>query len=136
MTEHPGQRSIDLAGPRDPRRKQRVPFRRPVRLEHEGLLSVIEAVTADISESGMFVQTAKIPVGTSVNFSIALGDGFSLIEGRAEVVWFSIDETGVSTGIGVRFLELKGESLSLLRQIVAAHGLPHLARRLISSCGE
>ncbi len=67
----------------------------------------------------MFVQAARIPVGSSFNFSITLDEGLSPIQGVGEVIWLSLDEDGASTGIGVRFQELKGDSLSLVRRIVA-----------------
>ncbi len=67
----------------------------------------------------MFIQTARIPVGESFDFSITLSDDFGPIQGSGEVMYLSIDETGVSTGMGVHFLDLKGESFSLLRQVVA-----------------
>ncbi len=81
----------------------------------------IETSTANISRSGMFVQEAMVPVGAGFAFSIDLGEGLRPIQGVGEVIWLAIDETGVSTGMGVRFLELKGESFSLLRRIVAEH---------------
>ena len=74
----------------------------------------------NISESGMFVQTARIPVGARFDFSIDLGEGFAPIRGIGEVIWLRIGETGVSTGMGVRFLELKNDGSSLLRRLVAS----------------
>ncbi len=102
--------------------KPRVDLRLRVRLRYEQLPNFVEAATVNISESGMLIQTTSIrPVGARFVFGIAPADGIQLIVGVGEVIWPSIDETGVSTGMGVRFLELKGESLSLLRRIVAEH---------------
>ncbi len=112
-------KSGDSASAGDHRAKPRVPLRRPVRLKSARLRNFIEADTANISESGMFIQTARIPVGESFDFSITLSDDISPIQGSGEVMYLSIDETGVSTGMGVHFLDLKGESSSLLRQVVA-----------------
>ena len=117
--EHVRKKPEDPASARDHRAKPRVPLRRPVRLKSAHLQDFIEAATENISESGMFIQTARIPVGASFDFSIALSDGFSPVQGSGEVIYLSIDETGVSTGMGVHFLDLKGESFSLLRQVVA-----------------
>ena len=115
------EKSEDSAGAEDYRAKPRVPLRRPVRLKSPPLEDFIEAATANISESGMFIQTARIPIGQSFDFSLTLSDDFSPIQGSGEVMYLSIDETGASTGMGVHFLDLKGESFSLLCQVVAEH---------------
>ena len=93
----------------------RVPFPTPYRWEFR------EAATANVSRSGMFVQEARVPVGASFDFSIALGQGLSPIQGIGEVIWHSTDENGAFTGAGVHFLELKGDSFSLVRRIVCRH---------------
>ena len=49
-------------------------------------------------------------------------DGYSLIEGIGEVVWFSVDQKkSRSAGLGVRFLSLVGASAELVRNIVAEY---------------
>ena len=118
MKEHLGKKSEDPTGLRY--RRSRVPLRQPVRLPYARIWGSIETATANISESGMLIQTARIPVGASFDFSILLGDGFSPIQGGGEVIWLSTDESGVSTGMGVRFAYLSDENSKLLRRIVAA----------------
>ncbi len=46
-----------------------------------------------------------------------------MIEGTSEVVWLRTEEkeSGRSTGMGVRFLNLVQESVELVRDIVAEH---------------
>ena len=101
------------------RPKPRAPLRRLVRVHYARFPDFIEAVTANISESGMFIQTATIrPVGGQFDFSMTLTDGFTLIDGSAEVIWISIDEDGMTTGMGVRFVELVGDSAQFVRRIV------------------
>ena len=118
--------SEDSASTLDRRVKPRVELHRAVLLKSARLHELIEADIANISESGMFIQTARIPVGESFAFSIDLSDDEGPIQGSGKVMYISIDETGVSTGMGVHFLNLKGESSSLLRQVVAEN-LPESA---------
>ena len=117
--EHVRENPEDPASARDHRAKPRVALRRPVRLKSARIQDSIEAATENISESGMFIQRARIPVRERFDFSIALSKGFSPIQGSGEVIYLTVDETGASTSMGVHFLELEGESFSLLRQVVA-----------------
>ena len=116
-TKRPGPES---EGPRDHRRQPRVHLRRPVRLYYARFQDFIEVVTENISESGMYIHGTGIqPVGVSFEFALLLTDGFSLIEGTAEVMWVSFDDNGTTNGMGVRFVELVGDSAQLVRRIVA-----------------
>ena len=108
----------------DRRRAERAPIDRSVRLEFSHFRDFIEAVTNNISESGMFIRTTAVrEVGSAFHFKLALADGSALIEGDGEVVWLSAEEkeSGRSTGMGVRFLSLEPESAELVRNIVAEH---------------
>ena len=68
----------------------------------------------------MYIHGTGIqPVGGTFEFALLLTDGFSLIEGTAEVMWVSFGEHGRTDGMGVRFVELAGESAQLVRRIVA-----------------
>ena len=128
MTDHPDKRAKeDPLRLRKRRRNERVPLRLPVRLGIERSRTRIEATTADISESGMFVLTEAIPVGTSFEFGIDPGDGSSLIHGRGEVIWLNIDDTGASLGVGIRFLHMPAKSSELLRRILDEN-LPKASR--------
>lgn len=104
---------------------ERASLDRPVRLEFPIFRDFIEAVTGNISESGMFIRTTAVrEVGSEFHFILTLVDGGTLIEGTGEVVWLSVGEkeSGRSTGMGVRFLSLGRESVELVRSIVAEHG--------------
>ena len=68
----------------------------------------------------MYIHGTGIePVGVTFEFSLLLTDGLTLIEGTAEVLRVSFDENGVTNGMGVRFVELIGDSARLVRRIVA-----------------
>ncbi len=111
-------------GTDDRRRAERAPIDRPVRLEFSHFQDFIEAVTNNISESGMFIGTTAVrEVGSEFHFKLTLADGYTLIEGLGEVVWLSVEEkeNGGSFGMGVRFLSLVRESAELVRNIVAEH---------------
>ena len=108
----------------DRRPADRVPLDRPVSLEFSHFRDFIEAVTDNISESGMFIRTTDVRgVGSEFHFKLTLADGHTLIDGTGEVVWLSVQEkeSGRSTGMGVRFLSLVRESAELVRNIVAEH---------------
>ena len=102
------------------RRAPRVPFGRPVRLRFGPGRDVIEAATADISEGGMFIKTTSFrQPGAKLDFRIALSDASALIEGSAEVVRVhGGDESELPSGMGVHFVELRGNSAELVRRVV------------------
>ena len=109
-----------LRSPPDRRPKPRVHLRRPVRLYYARFQDFIEVVTENISESGMLIHGTGIqPIGVTFEFALLLTDGSSLIEGTAEVMWISYGDHGLADGMGVRFVELAGESAKLVRRIVA-----------------
>lgn len=108
----------------DRQRAERAPLARPVRLEFSHFRDFIEAITGNISESGMFIRTTEVrDVGSEFHFKFTLVDGGTMIEGTGEVVWLRVEEMegGRSTGMGVRFLSLVQESAELVQNIVAEH---------------
>lgn len=107
----------------DQRRSPRVPFGRAVRFHFGPQRDVVEAATADISEGGMYVKTTSFRLpGAKLDFRIALADSNALIEGSAEVVRvYGGDESEVASGMGVHFLELRGNSEELVRRVVDEH---------------
>ena len=120
MTKHLRKTLEDYTGPRDRGPKWRAPLRRPVRLHYPPLQDFFEAVTENISEGGVFIQSTTIPpVGAALSFSITLGEGLSPIQGFGRVIWISVDKNGASRGIGIRFVYLSGKNSNLVRRIVA-----------------
>ena len=107
----------------DDRRSPRVPFGRAVRLHFGPPRDVIEAATADISEGGMYIKTTSFRLpGAKLDFRIALSDTSALIEGSAEVVRVhGGGESEPPSGMGIRFLELRGNGAELVRGVVNAH---------------
>ena len=71
----------------------------------------------------MFIRTTSFRLpGDKLDFRIALSDADTLIEGSAEVVRVhGGDESELPSGMGVHFLELRGNSAELVRRVVDAH---------------
>ena len=103
------------------RRQGRYPLARPVRIRYRLFQEFIQEMSANISTGGMFVTT-KEPrePGSQFEFEFSLEDGFTLIKGRAEVVWIRKDAAAETrpAGMGVRFVELEETSQALIAKIV------------------
>jgi uncharacterized protein (TIGR02266 family) len=98
--------------PRDPRTAVVV----PVRYKYESIIDFVETQSVNISKSGMFVLTPEVlPVGTQLDFEVALADGFQLLKGKGEVVRVS---STPPRGLGMRFVKLDEPSQKLISRIV------------------
>jgi uncharacterized protein (TIGR02266 family) len=97
-------------------RDPRVAVSVPVRVRYESILDFHGTQSVNISRSGMFLSCADPrPVGTIVDFELALADGLSLLRGKGEVVRVT---SAPIVGMGVRFRELDGEARRFLDRIV------------------
>jgi uncharacterized protein (TIGR02266 family) len=98
-----------------PYRDPRVAVSVPVNLRYESILDFHELQSVNISRSGMFLACADPrPVGTIVDFELALADGLSLLRGKGEVV--RVTSTPIA-GMGVRFRELDEEARRFLDRV-------------------
>jgi uncharacterized protein (TIGR02266 family) len=105
---------VPEAGPQT--RDLRVAVSAPVKIRYESILDFHETQSVNISRSGMFLSCADPrPVGTVIDFELALADGLSLLRGKGEVV--RVTGTPVA-GMGVRFRELDEEARRFLDRIV------------------
>jgi uncharacterized protein (TIGR02266 family) len=80
-----------------------------VRLIFGEMSDFMVACQGDISLGGMYLPTAKpLPVGTSLDLELMLGDELTLVRGRGEVVWVGQGPSSKNSrpGMGIRFLEL------------------------------
>jgi uncharacterized protein (TIGR02266 family) len=113
------QQPFDLSSvPRDSRR---VPIAAKVTFKFERFSGFISDYSANISPTGMFINTNQPePPGSVLDFEFQLGDGFEIIRGKGEVVWIRAAAEGPSrpAGIGIRFLELSEGSKELIYRIV------------------
>jgi uncharacterized protein (TIGR02266 family) len=97
-------------------RDLRVAVSVPVKVRYQSILDFHGTQSVNISRSGMFLASADPrPVGTIVDFELALADGLSLLRGKGEVVRVT---SGPVAGMGVRFRELDQEARRFLDRIV------------------
>ena len=94
--------------PREPRMDVSV----PVKVRYESILDFHETQSVNISRSGMFLSCADPrPVGTIIDFELALADGLSLLRGKGEVVRVTGTPTagmGVGDGSQATAVALRG----------------------------
>jgi hypothetical protein len=86
--------------------------------------SLIEAELVNVSSSGMLLANAQpLPIGAVVEFQFKLGEGLVALAGRAEVARVMSDPPR----LGLRFVLLDVEALTLLQQlVVAAEAAPEM----------
>jgi uncharacterized protein (TIGR02266 family) len=97
-------------------REPRISVSAPVKIRYESILDFHEMQSVNISRSGMFLScTDPRPVGTVIDFELALADGLSLLKGKGEVVRVA---SAPAAGMGVRFRELDQEARRFLERIV------------------
>ncbi|MCP4895385.1 MAG: TIGR02266 family protein [bacterium] len=90
-------------------------------VKFESLSTFMSTHSKNISRGGMFLQTDDPPpVGTPLGFDLKLGDGFSLVRGRGEVVWSqpASDASTQVPGMAVKFLALDDQSRTLIDKMV------------------
>jgi uncharacterized protein (TIGR02266 family) len=97
-------------------REARIAVSVPVKIRYESIIDFHGTQSVNISRSGMFLSsTDPRPVGTLIDFELALADGLSLLKGKGEVVRVT---SGSRAGMGVRFRELDPEARRFLDRIV------------------
>ena len=102
---------------------KRVSIERKIDLRFPNFEGLITRMSANLSTSGMFVQTdtPKAP-GSEFDFSIRIEE-WSPIQGTARVVWTrAVTESPERpAGMGVQFLELDPQSRRMIRWLVDKH---------------
>lgn len=109
------------SGTRD---SHRVPMESSVDLEFQSFQGFITEYSSNISLGGMFVRSEEPPPpGTMLNFSLRLKDEMDLVTGLGQVMWIRTETAGedLPTGMGIRFLDLEGESEALIQRMVEQH---------------
>lgn len=113
----------------------RAPVRKPVRLQFDDAIDVIDARCHDVSIGGMFVHSSEgRPVGSLVRFELML-DEDSSIRGLAEVVWMRAqshaqgDGPETVAGMGLKFRFLEQRDRQLIFKLVSQHIKERLAAR-------
>jgi hypothetical protein len=92
----------------------------PVRYKYESIIDFVETQSMNVSRTGMFITSAEpTPIGTVLDFEVALADGFLLLKGKAEVA--RVSQT--PRGLGVKFVQLDAASQKLITRIVEVNTL-------------
>jgi uncharacterized protein (TIGR02266 family) len=102
--------------------KERVPLERAIAIRFDRFDDFVDEVSVNLSATGMFIRTREPrPPGAVFNFQFQLGEDFSLIEGRAEVIWRRRLSEGPDRppGMGVKFLNLDVPSQKLIDRLIA-----------------
>jgi len=103
----------------DPARAPRVQVAAQVKVRYESILDFHDSQAVNVSRSGMFLASENSgPVGSFVEFELALADGLSLLKGKGEVV--RVTQSPVA-GMGIRFSELDQESRRRIESIVSSN---------------
>ena len=102
---------------------KRVPIERKIDLRFPNFEGLITRMSANLSTSGMFIQTdtPRTP-GSEFDFSIRIEE-WSPVQGTARVVWTrAVTESPERpAGMGVQFLELDPQSRRMIRWLVDKH---------------
>jgi uncharacterized protein (TIGR02266 family) len=103
----------------EPARAPRVRVAAQVKVRYESILDFHDSQAVNIIRSGMFLASENSgPVGSFVEFELALADGLSLLKGKGEVV--RVTQSPVA-GMGIRFSELDQESRRRIESIVSSN---------------
>jgi uncharacterized protein (TIGR02266 family) len=123
MAKDPGKNAAGetpTAAPAERRTASRAAVILPVRMRYDSVLDFVETQSMNISRTGMFIATdAPAPVGHRIDFEFSLSDGYTLLRGTAEVVL--IAKSGLTNGMGLRFVDLDEANRRLIDRIVAVN---------------
>ena len=87
-----------------------------IRVTSESVEEFVDRYIRDISSGGVFIEMAvPMPVGTTVDFELKIGDDTPLISGQGMVAWQRSDRTDTSPpGVGVKFSSLSPDGQTLV----------------------
>lgn len=106
-----------------PGQAQRAPIEQEVELKFPNFELLVTAMSANISTSGMFIQTLEPPpVGTTLSFRFRIED-WSPIQGTARVIWNRDRDEAPDrpAGMGVSFVDADAQSRRMIRYLVDKH---------------
>jgi uncharacterized protein (TIGR02266 family) len=106
----------------DKRAERRVPVALRIRLRYSDVDQFISKFAINISRGGMFLSSRNPKaIGTHLQFEMRLADDSPVIEGTGEVRWireYDRHQPHQPHGMGIRFFELKPDSLVVLERII------------------
>ncbi len=93
-------------------------------LEFRNFRQFVTELGPSISSDGLFVETtAPAKEGSTLDFTLRLEDGHTLIHGRGTVAWVrpATESPHPPPGMALKFLEILESSSDLIQQVVEAH---------------
>lgn len=109
----------------------RAPVGKPIKLQFDDSMDVVEGLCENISIGGMFIEVESTrPQGSLVRFELQLDDS-TAIRGLGEVVWMRAQTAGPgrAAGIGIKFRFLEQRDRQLIFKQVSEHIKQRLANR-------
>ncbi|MCP3963815.1 MAG: PilZ domain-containing protein [bacterium] len=109
----------------------RAPVGRPIKLQFDDSMDVIEGICRNVSIGGMFIVfESSRPAGSLVRFELEI-DESSAIRGLGEVIWMRSknDLGGPEPGFGLKFRFLEQRDRQLIFKLVSQHIKERLSRR-------
>lgn len=109
-----------------------------VQLQSKSLEEFIVQYGTEITPQNIFVRTNNtLPVGTRVKFDLQLHNKTTLLDGEGTIVWVlkSNKQTGVASGMAVRFDHLSEQSSSVLEQVLFTKGDQYIQSSELSETG-
>ncbi len=109
----------------------RAPVGKPIKLQFDDSMDVVEGLCENVSIGGMFIQVGNTrPQGSLVRFELQLDDS-TAVRGLGEVVWMRAKSAGAgrSAGIGIKFRFLEQRDRQLIFKLVSQHIKDRLANR-------
>lgn len=109
-----------------PRTATRAPVHKPVKLQFDDTMEVVEGICQNVSIGGMYViGETRRPEGSLVRFELLIDDTSS-IRGLAEVVW---SRAGGDGGMGLKFRFLEQRDRQSIFKLVSRHIKERLAQK-------
>ena len=106
----------------DKRSKERIPLSESVNIVCENMEKFATEFADNISMGGMFIKTANpLPTGTKFDLELSIGKDGKKISALGEVVWTKEFSTGGDkrpSGMGIRFIELHGDSKKFIKEFI------------------
>jgi len=106
-----------------PGQAERAAIEQEMELKFPNFELLVTAMSANISTSGMFIQSPEpAPIGTTLSFRFRIED-WSPIQGTARVIWDREQDeaTDRPAGMGVKFVDVDAQSRRMIRYLVDKH---------------
>jgi len=102
---------------------QRVPMAHDVEVTFDDYRRFTIEYAENISQGGMYLRTQNpLPANTNLRFRIKIQDIDREIAGSAIVVWTK-EVAGSGSGMGLKFVELEGDSAAFIQEFVNRHAV-------------